>query len=326
MLDAAYELPSAPHGAPLARGLALVSPHAGSLVATNAAPGTVAAPAKAGYGLYAKALAAELRTGGLSPDELFERVRLRVTDASGGAEVPWDASKVDAAFRFFVRDAGAPPPAANPEQVADLRSRPIGDLPMDQAFNAAVARDTFSAYSAFLAAFPSSLLAPRIRLLLAVRREALTWHETIAVDTADAYWSYLARYPRGPHVVTASERLAALGATPQAPNGFTPIAYDVAPPPPDELPLVEAPGPSFVDLPPAPDYWLPPLPADFVDLPPPPPPEEAYVLPVPEFVPLADYLDPPAFVIFPAGNYFYDPRGLTPGDRHHRIHHRMPAR
>ena len=325
VLDAGYKLPFRPKGPPLAKGFALLSSHADSLVAYNTAPGTVAEPAEGGYGIYAKSLAAELRAGGLSPDELFERVRLRVTGASHGAEIPWETSGVDASFRFFERDAGAPAPAASPAQLADLRSRPIRDLPVEQAFNAALARDTIAAYSAFLAAYPENPLARRIRFLLAVRREAETWRETTVADTAEAFWSYLARYPRGPHEAASRARLEELAAPPRPPEGFMPIAYDVAPPPPDELPLVDASAIAFDVLPPPPpDYWLPPEPAAFADLAPPPLPQDAYLLPVPVFVPLPDYVDPPAFVILPLGNYFYDPRGLPAGRPHRRIHQRMP--
>ena len=106
VFDVAYKLPFGITGAPLAGGMALVDAGPGSLFAYNAAPGTVAAPGKENYGLYAQSLAAMLREGGLPPDELFDRVRLRVNTESKGAEVPWDSSKIDMAFRFFVRGKG----------------------------------------------------------------------------------------------------------------------------------------------------------------------------------------------------------------------------
>src|ERR1700752_1601239 len=99
-------------GQPIAGGLALVEPEANMLVAFNAAPGTVAPAEQGPYGIYAQSLAEMIRTGGLPLPEGFNRVRLRVNEASKGAQVPWDSQKVDAALMFFERapDATAAPP------------------------------------------------------------------------------------------------------------------------------------------------------------------------------------------------------------------------
>ena len=42
-----------------------------------------------------------IRAGGLPLPEVFGRLRLRVNDASKGAQVPWDAEKIDAEMRPF---------------------------------------------------------------------------------------------------------------------------------------------------------------------------------------------------------------------------------
>ena len=143
VFDAAYQLPFKVTGTPLAGGFNLQEATPGSLIAYNAAPGTVAPVGKGNYGVFAQSLAAELRDGGLTPDEIFDRVRLRVNEETKGSEIPWDVSKIDADFRFFVRKPDAPPPAASAEQVAALTTKPIGELPVKQAYNAAVARDSF---------------------------------------------------------------------------------------------------------------------------------------------------------------------------------------
>src|SRR5262249_10535500 len=57
VLDAARANPFARSGAPLAGGLALVEPEPGTLIAFNAAPGTVAPEGQGPYGPYAQALA-----------------------------------------------------------------------------------------------------------------------------------------------------------------------------------------------------------------------------------------------------------------------------
>src|SRR2546429_2673916 len=98
VLDVAREQPFIEGGQPIAGGLALVEPEANMLVAFNAAPGTVAPAEQGPYGIYAQSLAEMIRTGGLPLPELFDRIRLRVNDASKGAQVPWHAQKIANSF------------------------------------------------------------------------------------------------------------------------------------------------------------------------------------------------------------------------------------
>src|SRR5438270_3685274 len=139
VLDAARAQPFIEGGQPIASGLALVEPDPNMLIAFNAAPGTVAPEEPGPYGIYAQSLAEMIRTGGLSLPEVFDRVRLRVNDASKGAQVPWDAAKIDAPFVFFDRAPDAPAPAPQ-DQVAAIRSKPIGDLGVQDAYAAALER------------------------------------------------------------------------------------------------------------------------------------------------------------------------------------------
>ncbi len=220
VLDAARAHPFAKSGQPLASGLALAEPDKGMLVAFNAAPGTVAPQEKGPYSAYAQALAEMIRTGGLPLREVFDRVRLRVNDVTKGGEVPWNASKVDTHFVFFDRAPDAPPLAASSDQVSAMRSRPIRDLGAQDAYVAALERDTLQGYLDFLAAYPADSMATRVRAIVAARREALTWRRTRVVDTPQAYWSYLRRYPRGPHVADARRRLAYLAAAFEPPRSF----------------------------------------------------------------------------------------------------------
>ena len=312
VFDAAYKTPFTIAGAPLPGGFSLIEAGSGSLVAYNAAPGTVAPVAKGNYGLYAQSLAAELREGGLSPETIFQRVRLRVDQASMGAEVPWEQSKVSADFRFLDRGANGPSPVATAAQVSALTSGPLRDLTAKDAYTAALARDDVRSYAEFTTDYGGDPLAKRARVLLAARREALTWQRTVSVDKSDAYWSYLGRYPRGPHATGARLRLQQLSAAPQPPPNFQAISYDVPPPPPDESVYEDRPAIDFADPtydlpppPPPPDYWLPPIPGAFLDLPPPLDPVALFLLPVPVFVPIPDYDNPPPFVVFPIDDYFY---------------------
>ena len=296
VVDGAREQPFIEGGQPIASGLALVEPDPHMLIAFNSAPGTVAPEEPGPYGVYAQSLAEMIRTGGLPLPELFNRVRLRVNENTKGALVPWDTQKVDAQFMFFDRapDAPAQAPAA---QTAAFRDKPIRDLGAQDAYSAALDRDTLQGYEDFIAAYPQDPLTKRVRAIVAARREAITWRRTYRADTPDAYWSYLQRYPRGPHAADARRRLAILSAAIEPPPTFTVLDYDVPPPPPDEIVYVDRPVLMFSDPdfdfappPPPPVYYLPPPPDDFVVLEPPPPPIGLFYLPLPLFVPIPDYV------------------------------------
>src|SRR5260221_10449974 len=211
VLDAARQQPFIEGGQPIASGLALVEPDPHMLIAFSAAPGTVAPNEPGPYGAYAQALAEMIRSGGLPLQEVFNRVRLRVNEASKGAQVPWHAAKIDAQFMFFDRAPDAPAPVPQ-DQVAAIRSRPIGDLGAQNAYAAALERDSMQGYEDFLAAYPTDPLARRVRAIAAARREALTWQHTYRTDTPQAYWSDLLRYTRVSHDCEVRRRLGILAA------------------------------------------------------------------------------------------------------------------
>src|SRR5438067_1273423 len=309
VLDAARQQPFV--NGQIASGLALVEADPHMLIAFNAAPGTVASAEQGPYGIYAQSLAEMIRTGGLPLPEVFNRVRLRVNEASKGAQVPWDSQKVDADFTFFERapDAPAAPPT---DQVAAIRDKPIRDLGVQNAYAAVLERDTLPAYEDFLAAYPDDPMAKRVRAIAAVRREAITWRRTYRADTPNAYWSYLRRYPNGPHTADARRRLSILTAPQEPPPSFDVIDYDVPPPPPEEFIYVDRPVLAFGDpefdfvAPPlAPVYYLPPPPEDFVVLEPPPPPVGLFILPQPIFVPIPVYVRAPLYVAPPPNNIIF---------------------
>jgi uncharacterized caspase-like protein len=313
VLDLARANPFARSGPPLAGGLELVEPEPGLLVAFNAAPGTVAPEGQGPYGAYAPALAEMIREGGLPLAGVFDRARLRVNDATKGAQVPWHASKVETSLVFFERGQDAPPPAASTEQTAAVRSQPLGDLGAPEAYAAALDRDTLDGYSEFLNAYPDDPMAARVRAIAAARREALTWQRTRVVDSPPAYWSYLRRYPQGPHAADAHRRLAYLAAAFEPPPAFTAMAYDLPPPPAEEIVYIRRPVLIFDDPvfafappPPPPVIFLAPPPPEFVVLAPPPPPVGIFVLPMPVYRPVPVWVRPPAYVAPPPNNVIYN--------------------
>lgn len=309
VLDAARQQPFV--NGQIASGLALVEADPHMLIAFNAAPGTVAPAEQGPYGIYAQSLAEMIRTGGLPLPEVFNRLRLRVNEASKGAQVPWDSQKVDAGLTFFERAPDAPAPAA-PDQAAAVRNKPIRELGVQDAYAAVLERDTLQGYEDFLGAYSDDPLAKRVRVIAAARREAITWRRTYRADTPNAYWSYLQRYSRGPHAADARRRLLILAAPLEPPPTFDVIDYDVPPPPPEEIMYVDRPVLAFGDPefdfvppPPAPVYYLPPPPADFVVLEPPPPPVGLFILPQPVFVPIPIYVRPPLYVAAPPNNVIF---------------------
>jgi uncharacterized caspase-like protein len=286
VLDAARAHPYARLGSPFAGGLALIDPDPGMLMAFNAAPGSIAGDETGPYGVYAKTLAGAMREGGLPIDDVLAQTRVGVNQATGGAQLPWSASKLTAPYFIFERAADAPPAAAE-AALADAARQPIRSFPAEAAYAAAIARDTLVGYQEFLAAYPAGPEAKRVRAILAARREALFWLRSVARDTPQAYWTYLSRYPRGPHVADAERRLAILSASAAPPADFAPEGYaDLPPPPPDELAYADQLAFAFQ----GPDFGPPPPPPpngfvaeggdDWRDLPPPAPPTVVGVLPV----------------------------------------------
>ncbi len=319
ILDVARVSPFLFSGQPPASGLAWVEPETNMLIAFNAAPGTVSPDVGDGYGPYAEALAEMIREGGLTPANMFDRVRLRVNELTKGAQVPWFASKIEAPFVFLERGAGAPSRADSPEHTAWMRSQPMRSLGVRDAYLVALMRDTFDAYTDFLADYWRDPMTKRVRALLAVRREAITWRRTYLANVPDAYWSYLERYPRGPHVADARRLLAHLGAATALPAKFARMEYDVPPPLPDELEYIarsvlvfDDPAFAFEPLPPSPVHFLEPSPPELLTLAPPAAPSGANILPTPMFVPLPAYVDVPAYVAAPPNSSISDNALKTP--------------
>src|SRR5262249_52179884 len=190
---------------------------------------------------------------------------------------------------------------------------PMRELAAQEAYAAALERDTFDGYSDFLGAYPDDPMAARVRAIVAARREAITWRRTRLVDTPPAYWSYLRRYPQGPHAADAPGRLAFLAAAFAPPPTFTMIASDLPPPPPEEIVYIrrlvlifDDPVFAFAPPPPPPVIFLAPPPPEFVVLAPPPPPVALFVLPMPIYRPVPVWVSPPAYVAPPPNNVTYN--------------------
>ncbi|ACK50297.1 peptidase C14 caspase catalytic subunit p20 [Methylocella silvestris BL2] len=276
-------------GGHIAGGLALVDADPGALYAFNAAPGTIAPDEPGPYGAYAQALSELLRQGGAPIDVVFSQVRLRVNEVTKGAFAPWDAANISPPLILLEGAPNAPPVAEN---YAALQARPMRSFPTPgEAYAAALERDTIDGYQEFLSLYPKDPLARRVRALVAARREAITWRRAVSANSADAYWSYMQRYPKGPHYYDARRRLSIIAAPVEPPPAFD--VYDfggLPPPPPIEYEIIDGPvvifDAGYPPPPPPPLYFLPPPPVEFISLPPPPPPQGFGFLPIPIPIPI----------------------------------------
>jgi uncharacterized caspase-like protein len=282
VIDGARANPYAQQGEPLAGGLALVDPEANSILAFNAAPGAIGVDEKDGYGVYAKTLAGLMRQGGADIRDVLGQTRVAVNEKTQGAQIPWSAGKLDAPYFLFERAADAPPVVVKRQPA----KKPLKDLSAEDAYEAVVDRDTLDGYEEFLRAHARSQQAKRIAAIIAARREALFWRRTLDQNNPRAYWTYLRRYPSGPHANDAGWRLDALAARREPPQDFVVLDYEDLPPPPrEELVYANRPvyyfgGDDFGPPPPRPTrgYYVEDD-DDWRDLPPPPPPTVAGVLP-----------------------------------------------
>nr|WP_246216015.1 caspase family protein [Microvirga makkahensis] len=295
--DTARDFPLPAGSDPIARGLALMEPPAGFLIAFASAPNIVAGDAPGPYGHYATALTETIRQPGVPVDEVFNRVRLRTHETTQGLQTPWHVANLgDAAFVFFEPEESA----SVPSPVRDVRR--IEEVSAEEAYIIAVERDTIQDYQAFLRRYPDHALARRVSALLAARREAIVWRRTVSRNTSEAYWTYLRRYPNGPHAADCRRRLVRLSAAIAPPPVFEEVIYEDLPPP---LPVVER--IEIVDVvtiireapppPPPPVYFRSYYEEDveFVTIirEPPPPPVLVGVLPIPAPIPVPRRARPP---------------------------------
>ena len=266
-------------GLALASGLNVAASPDGTLTAFNVSPGMVAEPDLAPYGVYARALAEMIQTPGLQSSATFDRVRLRVVEQTNGRQIPYHVGHLD--FSFYPN--GASSLDTTPE-VASVSGMPIAD-----AFAKCVSRDSLSAFNEFTRAFPNDPLAIRVRRMTAIRREVLIWSESLQANTPRSYWTYMRRYPRGPHFGDARRKLTQLNAALEPPPRFDIYDYpDLQPPTAEELAIIGERNVGSTDatsIPPLPSSFLPQRRNAFTEELPPPPILPEHVLPIP--VPVA---------------------------------------
>jgi uncharacterized caspase-like protein len=108
-LDACRNNPFARSFRSSSNGLAMMNAPAGTFIAYATAPGDVASDgtAAAGNGLYTQQLLRFLNQPGLPIEQMHKQVRIAVTAASNGDQVPWESSSIMGDF-YFAGTNGTP--------------------------------------------------------------------------------------------------------------------------------------------------------------------------------------------------------------------------
>lgn len=113
-------------------GLAAMGSGKGTLIAFATAPGKTADDNPRGNnGLFTSHLVTALKEPGLSVDQVFNRVRERVYEDSGGKQVPWTVSSVIG--DLFLRPGANGTPAPAKQQVAQNQPQPVAQNPFSRA-------------------------------------------------------------------------------------------------------------------------------------------------------------------------------------------------
>ncbi len=116
ILDACRDNPFEQSFRSLSGGLAQMNAPSGTLIAYATSPGKTASDGSGENGLYTQELLKAINEPGLKVEDVFKKVRLAVSKASGDAQIPWESSSLTGDF-YFKAPSGtpAPGPAASVE-------------------------------------------------------------------------------------------------------------------------------------------------------------------------------------------------------------------
>lgn len=218
MLDACRNNPFPALSGTTGHGLAMVDTRAGapgSFISYSTSPGSEAEDGDGEDSPYATAVLSIAKQPNLPIEEAFKRIRVAVNQETDGRQIPWESSSLTADFRFFATDAVEPQPgpttpkpiapdtpAAEAQRVQVWRSTLQSKEPK-VAYELVIADDSVAAYEAFVALFSDALYAPRVRSLLARRREMIAWADAVAINTGPSFAAFLASYPNSDLAPTA---------------------------------------------------------------------------------------------------------------------------
>jgi hypothetical protein len=222
ILDACRNDPFREREGKTARGLAIVNAPAGTVVAYSTSPGAMAADGEGENSPFTTALVEAARKPGAPLSSVFQNVRLAVHKATKGQQTPWEITALTEPFSFFPGEGGEEiEPAAEKSEEAwqeELQSRSPRE-----AYDVVIQQNTVIVYQVFLAIYPDTFWARRIRAIMERRVEMLAWFDALTLNTEAAFRAFLARYPDSDLAATASrlkrrarDRALAANATPGA--------------------------------------------------------------------------------------------------------------
>lgn len=170
ILDACRNNPYASRFGGTATGLTMVDAPTDFIIAYATAPGRVAADGDGALGLYTGELLKAMAIPNLQIEDMFKRVRAAVSERTGNAQVPWEASSLISDFRFLAPDAVPAKPTAvaqlQPYAGQDQRGIRVERQSNDAEivfWESVKDSDNAADYEAYLQAFPNGVFAPLAR-------------------------------------------------------------------------------------------------------------------------------------------------------------------
>ncbi|HEY4834288.1 MAG TPA: caspase family protein [Bradyrhizobium sp.] len=201
LLDACRNNPFPALNGTVGHGLAIVDTKAGapgSFISYSTSPGAEAEDGNGADSPYTTALLSVAKEPNLPIEEAMKRVRVEVSQATEGRQIPWESSSLLTKFSFIDSGAGqgaaTPKPPAAPAKTADDWKRDLKGKEPKAAYELVIADNSVVAYDAFTVLFAQSTYTPRVRSLLERRRMMEAWENAVAVNTAASFETFLASY------------------------------------------------------------------------------------------------------------------------------------
>lgn len=216
-LDACRDNPFARRFRSATRGLAKVEAASGTLIFYATKPGSVAADGDGKNGTYTEALLAQMSEPGVPVELMHKKVINRVVGKTKGKQEPWAEGSLRGDFYFIFKG----PTTVNIQNALD---------PDAEAWKAAEALNTASAYRAYLESYPDGRFAAGAKIKLSAPNrlaaekpaakppaetiaqnfrpsgedpETQFWAEVKGSGSREYYDAYLKQYPKGKYAALA---------------------------------------------------------------------------------------------------------------------------
>lgn len=159
ILDACRNNPFARSFRSSQKGLASIDAPSGTLLAYSTAPGSVASDGAGRNGVYTQELLKQIKTPGLSIEDVFKQVRISVRGATNGKQTPWESSSLIGDFYF----GGNPDSASNKIQLDDNKRASSRSEVEEEYWTHIRSSDDPKAFEDYLREYPSGKYATLAR-------------------------------------------------------------------------------------------------------------------------------------------------------------------